>query len=153
MPINVSMDKIRAELIEIVRSVFGTMMSLDVVESGLLWFPSGERLTATVYLTGEWNGAVLLECDRADACRLAGRFLGMDPPEAVDDVVRDVIGELANMIGGNLKSSLSAGIRLSMPSVVDGGNYSLRICGAPWCERLCFRHDEGLFWVTLLTAP
>jgi chemotaxis protein CheX len=147
------MDKIRAELIEIVRSVFGTMMSLDVVESGLLWFPSGERLTATVYLTGEWNGAVLLECDRADACRLAGRFLGMDPPEAVDDVVRDVIGELANMIGGNLKSSLSAGIRLSMPSVVDGGNYSLRICGAPWCERLCFRHDEGLFWVTLLTAP
>jgi len=152
MPVNVSIEKVRSDLIEIVRSVFGTMMSLEVVESGVPWFPSGDRLTATVYLTGEWNGAVLLECDRAAACRFAGRFLAMDPPETVDDVVRDVIGELANMIGGNLKSVLSAGIRLSMPSVVDGGNYHLRICGAPVRERLCFDSDDGLFWVTVLTA-
>jgi CheY-specific phosphatase CheX len=75
----------------------------------------------------------------------------MDPPETVDDVVRDVLGELANMIGGNLKCTLTPGIRLSMPSVVDGSNYSLRVCGADIRERLAFQCAEGLFWITALT--
>ena len=43
----------------------------------------------------------MFECTRDQACQLAGRFLAMDPPEAVDDDVRDMLGELANMIGGN----------------------------------------------------
>jgi chemotaxis protein CheX len=103
-------------------------------------------------LTGDWNGAVLLECDRGQACRFAGRFLSMDPPETVDDVVRDVLGKLANMIGGNLKCVLTRGIRLSMPAVVDGSDYSLRVCGAEVRERLAFQCAEGLFWITVLTT-
>jgi len=86
------------------------------------------------------------------ACEFAGRFLSMDPPELVDDVVRDVLGELANMIGGNLKCVLSPGIRLSMPSVVDGSDYSLRLCGAAERRQLAFQCDEGPFWITLVTA-
>ena len=141
-----------SELAQIVESVFETMLSLEARESGAPWFPSGDRLTAAVHLTGDWNGAVLLECGREQACRLAGRFLSMDPPGAVDDVVRDVLGELANMIGGNLKCVLTSGIRLSMPSIVDGGDYSLRICGAELRERLAFSCDEGPFWITILAT-
>ena len=66
--------------------------------------------------------------------------------------MRDVLGELANMIGGNLKCVLTRGIRLSMPSVVDGSDYSLRVCGAEVRERLAFQCAEGLFWVTVLTT-
>ena len=33
-------------------------------------------------------------------------------PDTVDDDMRDVLGELANMIGGNMKCVLGAGIRL-----------------------------------------
>jgi CheY-specific phosphatase CheX len=69
----------------------------------------------------------------------------------VDDVVRDVLGELANMIGGNLKCVLTPGIRLSMPSIVDGSDYSLRVCGAEVPERLAFQCAEGPFWITALT--
>ena len=93
-----------------------------------------------------------MECDRGQACRFAGRFLTMEPPETVDDVVRDVLGELANMIGGNLKPVLTPGIRLSMPSVVDGCDYSLRVCGAKIQQRLAFQSAEGLFWITILTT-
>ena len=123
---------------------------------GRPWFPSRDRLTGSVQLTGDWNGAVLLECGRAEACRFAGRFLSMDPPAAVDNVVRDAVGELANIIGGNLKSALaqdSRQIRLSIPTVVDGGDYSLRICGAEVCERVAFHCDEGPFWITVLATP
>ena len=68
----------------------------------------------------------------------------------VDDVIRDVLGELANMIGGNLKCVLSQGIQLSMPSVIDGSDYSLRVCGVAARQQLAFQCDDGLFWFTVL---
>ena len=151
MPTDLSVRVAPSELAQIVESVFETMLSLEVTESLTPWFPEENRLTSAVHLAGDWNGAVLLECDRGQACRFAGRFLSMDPPETVDDVVRDVLGELANMIGGNLKCVLAPGIQLSMPSVVDGSDYSLRICGAATRERLAFECSEGLFWITVVT--
>jgi chemotaxis protein CheX len=152
MPTGLSIEILPSELAQIVESVFAAMLKLEVGGCGEPWFPSGDRLTAAVHLAGDWNGAVLLECDRRQACRFAGRFLSMDPPGTVDDVVRDVLGELANMIGGNLKCVLMRGIRLSMPSVVDGSDYSLRVCGAEVRERLAFQCAEGLFWITVLAT-
>ncbi len=140
------------ELAQVVESVFLTMLCLEVREDRTPWFPSEERLTAAVHLAGEWNGAVLLECDRYQACRFAGRFLSGDAPAQVDDVVRDMLGELANMIGGNMKCVLAHGLRLSMPSVVNGGDYCLRICGAEIRERLAIQCVEGCFWVTVLST-
>ena len=151
MPTEFSTETLTGALAQIVESVFETMMSLEVTESETPWFPGGDRLTSALHLAGDWNGAVLLECDRRQACRFAGRFLSMDPPGTVDDVVRDVLGELANMIGGNLKCVLTPGIRLSMPSIVDGSDYSLRVCGAEVRERLAFQSAEGPFWITVLT--
>jgi chemotaxis protein CheX len=152
MPTEMTAGILPDELAQIVKTVFGTMVSLEVDECGTLWFPSGDRLTSAVHLTGDWKGAVLLECDWLTACRFAGRFLSIDPPDTVDDVVRDVLGELANMIGGNLKCVLTSGIQLSMPSVVDGSGYGLRVCGAEIKDRLAFRCDEGLFWITVLSS-
>jgi chemotaxis protein CheX len=151
MPTELRIEVRPSELAQIVESVFATMLGLEATECGTRWFPGADRLTSAVHLAGEWNGAVLLECDQRQACRFAGRFLSMDPSETVDDVVRDVLGELANMIGGNLKCVLSQGILLSMPSVMDGSDYSLRVCGVEVRLRLAFQCDDGLFWVTALT--
>jgi chemotaxis protein CheX len=125
------------------------MMGLEALESTASWFPSSDRLTAAVQLAGEWNGAVLVECGHDVARRLTGRFLSLDPPPSVDDMVRDVLGEIANMVGGNLKCALTSGIRLSMPSVVDGSDYHVRICGAVLRDRLAFECSDGLFWTTI----
>jgi chemotaxis protein CheX len=151
MPIESTAEIQPSELAQIVVSVFGTMLSLDAVACGKPWSPSADRLTSAVHLTGDWNGAMLLQCDRRQACQFAGRFLSMDPPSAVDDVVRDVLGELANMIGGNMKCVMRRGIHLSLPSVVDGSDYALRICGAELLERLAFQCEDGAFWITVLS--
>jgi chemotaxis protein CheX len=140
------------ELTEIVRNVFETMMGLEVAAAGVPWFHHPERLTAAVQLSGVWSGAVLLECDRTLACRLAAAFLSMPEPAEVDDMVRDVIGELTNMIGGNLKCTLSDGIQLSTPVVVDGSSLSLRVCGAEVCQRVALACDGGLLWVTVVSV-
>jgi len=64
--------------------------------------------------------------------------------------VRDTMGELANMLAGNLKSVLPHGIGLSMPSVVEGTDYSLRICGGNLIDRMAFSGEMGVIWVTLI---
>jgi len=61
------------------------------------------------------------------------------------------MGELANMIGGNLKGILTSGLHLSMPSVVDG-EYSYRVCGSEIRDQITFECQEGTFWVTVLTS-
>jgi len=139
------------ELAQVVQSVFRTMIGLEVSEGGESWFPyHRNRLMAAVHLSGHWNGVVVLECDEDQARRFARKFLETARPETVYDVVRDVFGELANMIGGNMKSILSGGIQLSLPCVVDGSDYTMRISGAEVRERLAFRSPEGTFWVSVL---
>jgi chemotaxis protein CheX len=146
------LTQVTAEMVgQIVESVFITMLNLEVLPGQEPWSPSNDQLTSAVHLSGEWNGAVLLECNRWQACRFAGRFLSMDPPESVNDDVRDVLGELTNMIGGNMKSAVT-GLTLSMPCVTDGSDYGLRVCGSEVQDRLGFECVEGPFWVTLLAV-
>jgi chemotaxis protein CheX len=145
--------QVTAEMVaEIVESVFITMMELDVSLGDAIWIPSLDRLTASVRLSGDWNGAVLLECDRWQACQFAGRFLSIDPPDTVNEDVRDVLGELTNMIGGNLKSVVAMGLSLSMPSITDGNECGLAMVEGEVQDRLAFQCADGTFWVTLLAT-
>jgi chemotaxis protein CheX len=150
MPTESNIEIQMGELAQIVEYVFRTMVCLEVSESSRPWNPGGDRLTSTIHLAGDWKGALALECDRKQACAFAAHFLSISPPEVVDDVVRDVLGELSNMIGGNLKCVLAGGLKLSMPSVVDGTDHSLRVCRAGVRERLVFECLEGVFSVAVL---
>jgi chemotaxis protein CheX len=150
MPIESTIAIHLGELAQIVESVFKTMMGLEVSECNDPWSPSQDRLTATIHLAGDWPGVLALECGHRQACAFAARFLSMEKPKMVDDIVRDVLGELANMIGGNLKCVLAGGLRLSMPSVVDGADHNLRVCRAGIRERLVFQCLDGTFSVAVL---
>ena len=152
MPSNTSVEIVASDVTQIVESVFATMLSLEVNACRTPWFPSADRMTTAIHLTGDWNCTVLLECERPLACRFASRFLSRDVALTVDDLVRDVLGELANMIGGNLKGILTSGARLSMPLVIDGSDFSLRVCGGKVRERLLFECADGAFAITVLTT-
>ena len=150
MPTNSTVEISPSDVAQIVESVFGTMLSLEVNQGGTPLSPDENHLTSAVYLTGEWNGALLVDCGAEQACRFAGRLLSMDPPGTVDDDVRDALGELANVIGGNLKCLLPHGIKLGLPSVADGGTLHFRIPHAEVMERLTFQCADGSFWITIL---
>ena len=135
---------------QIVESIFTTMMDIPVSVSTAPWLPAGDRLTSSVHLEGDWSGVVALECNREQACRFAGQLLSMNPPSAVDDDVRDALGELANMIGGNLKSTLATQARLSMPSVIDGSSNEFPACSPDAHNKIAFSFPGGDFWITVL---
>lgn len=140
------------ELVPIVQSVFESMMNLDVELSETQWFACDDRISAAIHLSGSWNGALLIECCQSTARELASRFLSMEPEEVVADDICDVLGELANMIAGNLKSLLASGTTLSTPTVVNGGDYSVRVCGVHVQDRLSFSCVNSQLWITILAA-
>ena len=74
MPTGLTIEVRPGERAQIVESVFAAMPGLVGAECGTPWFRGADRLTSAVHLAGDWNGAVLLECDRRQACRFAGRF-------------------------------------------------------------------------------
>jgi chemotaxis protein CheX len=133
------------DLTQILQSAFESMLNLEVSWRDAPWFSGNGRLTAVIHLAGNWSGAVLLECSPETACQLAGRFLSIDPPAIADDMVRDVLGELANIIGGNLKSALAEGLHLSMPAIVDGS-----VPPGARGERLTFECAYGPLWMTVM---
>jgi len=142
----------REMLVRTVGSVFITMLGLDVSPSETSWRPAEDLLTSYVQVTGDWTGAILLECTGRQARRFAGLILSIEPPDTVNDDVRDVLGELANVIGGNMKCGMSIASRLSMPAVIEGGESDMQFFQTRNRERLAFESSEGCFSVTILIA-
>lgn len=152
MPTEASTQIRSDDLAQIVQAVFETTMNLEAFEAQSPRLPLRERLVASVELKGGWNGEVLVECGAPQACRFAGHFLGTATPACADSVVLDVLGELANVIGGNLKSMLARGIQLSLPSVAAARPDGPRVGAAEFATTLAFRCKEGPFWVTVLAG-
>jgi CheY-specific phosphatase CheX len=135
---------------QIVVDVFSSMLRMDVERVDAAEPLPGPVVTASVHFVGSWKGALRIECTRDQTFEFTKRLLGIEPPLAKDEDACDAFGELANMIGGNLKAVLPPTVHLSMPSVVRGEDYSLRICKAVTVCRLAFDSEMGAFWVTLV---
>lgn len=139
----------RDAIVQIAQSVFGAMLDLAVEPVEDSESVGTSELTAAVYYAGSWRGALLVECSIEQGLDWATRLMPLDPPPSTDDV-RDALGELTNVIAGNLKSILPRGVGLSIPSVVQGADYSVRICGGNLYERVTLAAGRGMLRITLV---
>jgi chemotaxis protein CheX len=73
---------------------------------------------STVSITGSWHGHLVFASSQNAARKAAAAFLAMEPDEVAQEDISDVLGELANIVGGNVKAMLPAGCFLSLPTVV-----------------------------------
>jgi hypothetical protein len=97
-------------------SVFGG--PLPAVPTRQAGTKAGRALVgARVRLMGEVPQSVVVVCSLEQARRLTAGFFGLDQGRVDDSLVRDVFGELANMIGGLIKRHFSTPCRLSLPEV------------------------------------
>jgi len=109
------------QLTAIAEEVFAAMVD---GEPGLLlpWWDGpvtvADPLHAWVDLHASYKGRVLLTTDAATADDLARALLGMDAGEPVSEAdLVDAFGEVANVVGGNLKALLPEQGKLTMPLV------------------------------------
>lgn len=84
-------------------------------------FSLDDALTASVGLHGRWNGAVTLTCPPAAATAVARAMLDVAVHDSLSEQdVEDALGEVANVVGGNVKALLTGADRLGLPRVSTG---------------------------------
>jgi chemotaxis protein CheX len=75
-------------------------------------------LSSWVDVVGPWTGTVVLTTGRETAAGLTRALLGEHAPVELDEEdVADAFGEIANVVGGNVKAALPGPSALSLPDV------------------------------------
>ncbi|MBI5692298.1 MAG: chemotaxis protein CheX [Verrucomicrobia bacterium] len=133
---------VRTAIAKAVHNVFATMLRRDTTPrpaGSEATTPATYQLLASVGFVGEANGVVYL-CLQDDFARFAtSEVLGLRPgdPTASDhEVVKDAIGEIANMTVGGFKNQLcDVGLpcMLTLPTIVRGSD--LKVIGLKGAER------------------
>ena len=117
----------KAALIAGLREIFTTMLGQRVasLEQRTTEAP---HVSALVGLAGDFSGVITLHFSEEAACKVASGILGMNLTK-LDDMVRDAIAEMANMVAGGFKKALSREremFKVSIPSVIQGMSYNTR---------------------------
>ena len=84
-----------------------------------------QDISAIIGLSGDIRGAVVISMKKEFALKIADTLVGTPHTEIDDDVV-DSIGEIVNIIAGNVKNEVDGGekIVISLPTVIKGKDHS-----------------------------
>lgn len=137
------------------RDVFSTMLMVELENEAVVInqrLPLPSNLSAMIGLGGGIRGVLAVHCPAAVAKAITSTFLGMEVQE-LDEDVKDAIGEIANMVAGNLKVSFAGegvDIELAIPTSVVGESFN--VCGAARAQRVIvpLRMSGDPFWIELM---
>ena len=118
------MEQYIQPFVEVTSAVFNTMLQIDLKpdrayfvekESFLEWDISG-----IIALTGEVKGLVAISMKKETASKITAQLIGSNDFSNSDTV--DAIGELINIIAGNVKKNLEDIFRIviSLPKIISG---------------------------------
>lgn len=109
----------------------------------------GHTITSCVHITGEWEGSLAMTFGPSLCRRLASGMFALDDADLDDELVRDAVGELANIAGGNVKGMVAAETELSLPQVIEGTGYTLSVPGTHVLCEAGFECGPDTFVVTV----
>ncbi len=139
-------------LIESTESVFSTMCGWEMVRgssSNQDGFSPRHDISGIIGLTEAIKATVVVSVDQELVFAIADAFLGERPTSINTDVV-DLVGELANMIGGNAKERLSMpNVVLGLPTVVAGSRHYIAYNSHMTVTMIPFRCEHGAMSVEL----
>jgi len=137
---------------EFVSEVWSSMLGMEVQPSmEEITMGGGEKfLTACIQITGDWEGSVTVDCIGSLATLAAAAMFETAPEETEMEDIQDAMGELANMLGGNIKTLLPGKCSLSLPSVTSGTDYSVNVPGSVIETRATMTSSEKPVIVTVL---
>jgi chemotaxis protein CheX len=143
------MTVVDTDIEDIVRAVWGSLFDIALRTDGAACLGAESTVTACVQIDGAWQGAVLLQCPSTLASTLtAAMFQATATPPFAD--VRDAMGELANIVAGNIKSLLPERCHISLPAVALGSHQHFSILSTETVACVSFICDGQPLLVTLL---
>ena len=139
------------ELTLLTRQVILSLLGMDTERLDGAPVPAHTDLVACVQITGAWQGTVVLACARAVAEAITAAMFG-DPQATATDELHDAMGEMANMIAGNVKRLLPGPSKLSLPTVADATDLPPTFSGVDVTSQALFAVDFGTLGVQVLHA-
>ena len=121
---NEKMEQYIQPFVQVTSSVFKNMLQCELIpdrayfvgkEAFLNWDISG-----LIALTGEVKGLVAISMKNSTASKITSQLTGADTSSSSDII--DAVGELVNIIAGNVKKELEDMFRIviSLPKVISG---------------------------------
>lgn len=124
------MHELAGAVSEIVGTVCSTVLGLESeLHEGLERPPGALTMVGCVQITGTWCGAVLLQCSPEFASKAARIIFASEGTPSPEDE-RDALGELSNMVAGNLKALLPSPSFLALPTISEGIDHVLEVLGS-----------------------
>ena len=126
-----------AELKSIVDEVWSSLLNPVPVDADHLDV-AGDLVAGYVDISGGWAGRVSVETTDGGAVALASQMLMLPQDELTEADLVDAVGELANIVGGSVKSCVEGHSTLSLPAVgrvdeAQGIELTMQVV-SQWCE-------------------
>lgn len=139
-------SEVEANMIQVVETVWEGLLGMGASRNEN-HDPASCKMFGAVQITGAFEGAVTFGCAPDVATKAAELMYGVPSNELSIEQLQDVLGELANMIGGNVKALLPGPSRLSIPLISEG--QELQFLNTKKAAEINFNCDSGPFTVRL----
>ena len=144
---------IKAAIVNSVIDVFYTMLDMEVeaIQEVPSSFTEENRTVGSVTFAGEVDGMFNIQVNDNFGKEMTAAMLGMEPEEIEsEEEVYDVIREVSNIIGGNLKSKfVDVGLScvLSTPAITNGRDFKVSPTNIIKPARFLFSHKDSVIIV------
>lgn len=130
---DLSRDAIADHLRRSVKMVFFNMVGMELemdypLQEPVTYFACS--VSAMVGMAGKCSGLVGLHVPQELAAAVTAALLGLDTGDVVEEDINDAVGELANIVAGEMKILLSKSVGplpLSTPSIIAGKEYTIEV--------------------------
>ncbi len=125
-----TLENVIEDIVSSTNEVFTTMIPMEIKPEGSSY--QMEKMISTdvislVTFAGEHSGIVAIFCTKNIALNITSNMLGIEAT-SIDGDAKDAMGEVANMIAGNIKNKTCetyGAMHLSVPIVIAGEDLSV----------------------------
>ena len=113
----------RETVVDVMADMWSSFLADEsIVEAVEELTPEGveDQVVASVCVDGPWTGVIVVATTRRAGRDIAASLLAIEHAVVTDRDIDDALGEVANVLGGNLKTLLPPPSSLSLPSVAGG---------------------------------
>lgn len=137
-----------SEIAQFVADIWEWQLGLLLQRSSRKVAPGTEDMyEGHVTISGAWQGTIVLLCSTAQVRQAAAILFNIEPQTVSDVQARDALGELTNIIGGNVKPFLPQPAQMSLPVVTEGLDVARSVPGQQLVTELGFELGRHPFMV------
>ncbi len=129
------MEQYIKPFVTVCKNVFRDFINTNIIEKNPYFLEkdavTGGDISSVIGFTGEARGAVVISLQQDVAIQLTDLLTGAEH-NSMDDDVTDAVGEIVNIIAGNVKQELEDSMRMiiSLPTIIQGSGHTIKWPGS-----------------------